>query len=160
MSDEPQDSTPPPPTTPERSKLQAGIDWVAKHWPRARLAHEVMMLDKIQRQNQIVETVARNAMRGQAGNTADRSDGRKGGKMGVSIGDRIIHHHYPQSAEPSSLALKAIPYLLAAALGAGAGATVPWLASVTKPSQVVPSPTVADTDTTRRIEFEVWRPEE
>ena len=48
----------------DRSPLQRGVDWVAKHWPRLRLGHEGFMLDKIQRQQRCVEVSARNAMTG------------------------------------------------------------------------------------------------
>ena len=88
-------------STCNRSAAQRGIDWVAKHWPRARVAHEGMMLDKMQRQNRIVEVAARNSM---TGNMSDL-DGWPGGEgddgMGVSIGDNIHHHYAPQPSEPA-----------------------------------------------------------
>ncbi len=60
MSESPQESTLPP----EGNAVKQGVDWVAKHWVRVRLAHEGMMLEKIQRQNRIVEVNARNTMTG------------------------------------------------------------------------------------------------
>ncbi len=94
MSDA-QKTTPPP-----RSGLQAGIDWVGKHWPRVRLGHEGVMLDKITRQNRCVETLARNAMTGKLDDTegwpgSGEPDAEGGDGMGVKIGDEIHHHNYP-----------------------------------------------------------------
>lgn len=141
MSEQPQHSTT------SRTPLQRGVDWVAKHWPRARLAHEGMMLEKIQRQQRCVEVNARNAM---TGDTTD-TDGwpEEDDEMGVKIGDEI-HHHHPK---PSS---KILPYVLAAALGATGGglALLPWLLS-NRPEP----PAATDQDTTRRVEFEKWIPD-
>ncbi len=56
----------------------------------------------------------------------------------------------------SSLIAKAAPYLLVAALGGGgvAAGVLPWLSNKTSEP-----PSVTDTDTTRRVDVEVWRPD-
>lgn len=61
-----------------------------------------------------------------------------------------------QAGRAKSLAAKALPYILSAALGGGGatGALLPWLLSKTPDP-----PTVTDTDTTRRIEIDKWVPE-
>ena len=51
MNGSPQASIPP-----EIPKgLREGIDRAGKHWPNVRLAHEGVMIDKIQRQARIAE---------------------------------------------------------------------------------------------------------
>ena len=70
-----------------------------------------------------------------------------------------VTHQYPQLTSPvnagGSLLSRLAPYILAAVLGGGlgAGSLLPW--ALSGPSE---SPSIEDTDTTRRIEFEVWRP--
>ena len=128
MSDEQQNQiTTPSPLDP----LKSGLGWVAKHWPRIRLGHEGMMLEKIDRQNRIAQTLARNSMTGNMGDVAGWPGDEGDDKMGVSIGD---HVHYHQSVEPRPPATvppatpaptaespwsQWLPYIMAAALGAG-----------------------------------------
>ncbi len=128
----------------EASAIKHGVDWVAKHWPRVRLGHEGMMLEKIQRQNRIVEITARNTMTGKVDDVADWPSS-EGEKMGVEIGDHVTHNHYydkqmalaalagkdvaEQSAPkkaPGILAKAAIVVALAGSGGA-AGVAIPWL---------------------------------
>jgi len=147
MSCDAQDSQSPP-----RTKFQQGIDWVGKHWPRIRLGHEGMMLDKITRQNRCVEVLARNAMTGEMDN-AEGWPGQEGDDdMGVSIGDTIVNHNYPQPSEPNvpapskSLAAKALPWLLGAAIPASGamGALATYLAN--RPAAMAPAGDAADWD--------------
>jgi hypothetical protein len=99
-----------------------------------------MMLEKIQRQNRIVEIDARNAMTGKVGDVTDFPSSKgKGNEMGVDIGD-TIHNYYPPAppepppavaVQPKSRVLKRLAKAaIAAALvgsGVGAGAAIPFL---------------------------------
>ena len=80
--------------------MKQGVDWVAKHWPRVRLAHEGFMLDKIVRQSRIVEQLAQNSMTGDVENV-DAWPGHEGDDdMGVKIGDEIHYHAAPPKPDP------------------------------------------------------------
>jgi hypothetical protein len=99
-----------------------------------------MMLEKIQRQNRIVEIDARNAMTGKVGDVTDFPSSKgKGNEMGVDIGDTIHNHfHPPPPAQqsppplPSSQPKSKLPSLLVRtaavgvllASGAGGGAAI------------------------------------
>lgn len=127
MNESPQASTPP------SDALRMGVDWVAKHWARVRLGHEGMMLEKIQRQNRIVEVNARNTMTGKSDDVTDWPKS-EGDEMGVDIGDEIHNHYYPPSPATETSAKKPATTLAKAALaaallagGGGAGLGVPWL---------------------------------
>ena len=93
MSDVQQGSTS---TQQPPSGIRAGVDWVGKHWPRVRLAHEGMMVDKIGRQTQIVEVLARNAMTGDSASTDGWPDPEGDDDMSVKIGDEIHYHAAPE----------------------------------------------------------------
>lgn len=164
MSESPQESTLPP----EGNAVKQGVDWVAKHWVRVRLAHEGMMLEKIQRQNRIVEVNARNTMTGKVDDVTDWPS-REGKEMGVDIGDHITHHHYPappplpspaqqpKSQFPKLLAKVAITAALVGS-GAGAGAAMPWLLGMfDKPAPpAVVAPAIGYSD--GYMEVEKWKP--
>ena len=145
MNGTPQESTPP------ESALKKAADWVIPHWTRVRLGHEGLMLDKIQRQNRIVEIDAKNAAAGKSGKTADLEDwpsNRGDDAMGVKIGDEI-HHHYPPPPEApvQKTAGTLAKIALTAALlgtGAGGGVLVPWLLGAFGGGD---KPTAVDTDT-------------
>jgi len=138
--------------------LEAGVGWVAKHWPRIRLGHEGLMLDKIDRQHRIVETLARNTMTGDMKDVAGWPGNEGDDAMGVNIGDHI---HYHQAVEPVAKQQAVAPaatttplwqkLLTSAAMlasGAGAGAGVPWLlGAFDRPAVVQPAATAIDTDT-------------
>lgn len=140
MNGTPQASTPPA----EGNALKAGVKWVAKHWPRVRLGHEGVMLNKIERQTRIVEIDARNVMTGETDCIDGWPDYEGDDQMGVKIGDEITNHYYPQPEEPpkkplpvaealpstepatekpaKSLLARTIPALITAAVvGPGAG---------------------------------------
>ena len=132
--------------------LAAGIDWVAKHWPRARLAHEGMMLDKINRQNRIAEIDARNAMTGKHDDTEGWPD-QEDDSMGVDIGDSIVHNHYPppQAApqppqEPRERS-PWIPLAAGAAIAVAAYMGAKWLDKPPPPPPATPPVVEAPADT-------------
>lgn len=134
MSSVTQESSPPQPKqVEERTGLQKGIDWVGKHWPRVRLAHEGWMLDKIARQQRIVEVTARNTMTGNMKDTSGLPIDEEDDRMGVRIGDEISNHYYglqrqegtaaesPPTEDKRSLVSKLLPWILAAAIPMSAG---------------------------------------
>lgn len=109
-------------------------DKLLRNWAYTRLGHEGMMLDKIDRQNRIVEVLARNAATGDVG---DVRGWPEGDDMGVNIGNEI-HYHNTQSPQPTetptqqtqqpapSPAAKLWPWALAAAAGL-AGFGLPYI---------------------------------
>lgn len=127
---------------PDRSAIGSGIDWVAKHWPRVRLAHEGVMVDRIQRVQRIGEVVARNAMTGKTADTDGWPDYQGTDKMGVEIGDRINNHYYPpQPAAKKPMGALAKAAIATALIGSGAGgvAAVPWLIGLFEQAQQPPA---------------------
>ncbi len=114
-------------------------------WARMRLAHEGMMLEKIQRQNRIVEQLA-----------AQTRDGKFTGgpvpsvpedeNMGVSVGNET-HNHYG-GGETKSLGSLGKLIVAASLLAGGAGAGVVV-------NQLLPSapPAAVDTDTVTDVTF-------
>lgn len=117
-------------------------------WARTRLGHEGMMLEKIQRQNRIVEQLA-----------AQTRDGKFTGgpvpsvpedeDMGVSIGNET-HNHY--AATPKSLGSLGKLIVAASLLAGGAGAGL--LATQLLPSDPPPvPPATVDTDTVTDVTF-------
>jgi len=104
-------------------------DKLLRYWGYARLGHEGMMLDKIQRQTRIVEVLARNAATGDVEDMRGWPGTGDGDDMGVNIGNEI-HYHGGNGAERPSTALPAtaeqpkknwlLPLALAGALGTGA----------------------------------------
>ena len=109
-------------------------DKLLRNWAYTRLGHEGMMLDKIDRQNRIVEVLARNAATGDVG---DVRGWPEGDDMGVNIGNEIHYHgthaqqastqsaEAPKPAAPSP-AVKLWPWALAAAAGL-AGFGLPYV---------------------------------
>jgi len=102
-------------------------DKLLRYWGYARLGHEGMMLDKVQRQTRIVELLARNAATGKVDDVSGWPGEGCGDDMGVSIGNEIHYHSSngasrqpsPQPAEqPKKNWL--LPLALAGALGTGA----------------------------------------
>ena len=150
--------------TTERTPLQGGVDWVAKHWPRVRLGHEGFMLDKIQRESRIVEQLAKNAMTGKK-KDVDVWPGNDGDDaMGVNIGDHIHYHQVlppeptpepvAQAPEPASqskgmstTAKVATSLAAAALLGPGGVGMAAMLGAFDKPPVPVVAPVDTDTDT-------------
>ena len=114
------------------------------------------MLDKIQRQQRIVEQLAKNVMTGKNGDV-DVWPGNDGDDaMGVSIGDHIHYHteqNPPQQPEPTqpkgmSTAAKVATSLAAAALlGPGGVGMAALLGAFDKPPVPVVAPVDTDTDT-------------
>lgn len=137
--------------------LKSGVDWVGKHWPRVRLAHEGTMLDKIVRQQKCVEVSARNAM---TGKHEDTTGWPEGDDMGVAIGDHIENHYYTspvvsQSAETSNdqpLWKKLAPYLVGAVLVCGGSGLGYWFG---RPSQQPPQQPAVISSPDRWIEYDV-----
>lgn len=188
MSDEQQDSTQSTAETPAEDKdnaLKRGVDWVAKHWPRVRLGHEGMMLEKIQRQSRCVETLARNTMTGKMGDVTGWPSSGEEEDMGVNIGDHI-HYHMPATSSeangeaakepdiseapqdlaegrteaPAEMSTKAVlttlsAVALASALLPAIGVT---LASALGAFDKPAATQFLDTDTTRRLEMEKFHP--
>ena len=71
-----------------------------RQWMQARLAHEAMMLEKIQQQNKRVLQVADLALYGTVtGEQTETASPALGEDMGVNIGNKEIHYHVAQSAE-------------------------------------------------------------
>lgn len=71
-----------------------------QQWMQTHLAHQGMMLDKIQRQQAIVEATARFAATGDSAQLASEitPQGVEDAEMGVSIGNKEYHvHNYPAS---------------------------------------------------------------
>ena len=137
-----------------------------QQWMQTRLAHEAMMLDKIQQQNKRVLELADAARTGTIGKESAAST--EGDDMGVSIGNKEYHYHYENAQQANSTteaspAMKATNTLGkiaagAALLGAGGigalgiGMAVDYL---TKPSPpVVVQPADTDTDTNSKLRFE------
>ena len=161
MNDSPQEST-----LPLETAARKAVDWVAKHWARVRLGHEGVMLDKIERQNRIVEVVARNAMTGKPDDTEGWPPSGDD-SMGVDIGDTIHNHYYPASTEtpakePASAPTQSkLPSLLKKAVitaallgtGGGVGVAVPWLMGLFDNPAAVQS-----TDKWNTVETEPWSP--
>lgn len=61
----------------------------------------------------------------------------------------------PEAVPPQptqGVIVKALPYLLAAAIGGGGVAAVPWIA------QLFTRPAATDTDTVTNVEIEAWKP--
>ena len=81
------------------------------NWANLRLGHEAMMLDKIQRQNRIVE----DTVRGQQKDLGYESTLDQDDEMGVSVGNKITHIH---QQEPEKKGSSLIPLAMAAAAGA------------------------------------------
>ena len=134
-------------------------DWrdeLKKHWANVRLGHEAYMLDKIQRQNRIVEVNARNTM---TGSNSDDVDGwPEDEEMGVSIGN-TINYSLPQSAAPQpaaspdrSLASRLLPWVAAAGL---LGTTGFGAAAIALLANRLPPPAVVDTDTDTDTQYAV-----
>jgi len=75
---------------------------VAKNWINTRLAHEGMMLDKIQRQGALVRRLIRKTQNGTLGTATDEpEDAVEADDVGVMIGNEI-HNHYGQQPTPSA----------------------------------------------------------
>lgn len=144
------------------SALRSSVDWTMKHWTRVRLGHEGVMLERIQRVQRIGEIAARNAVSGKGDDTSGWPGNEEGDKMGVKIGDEIHHHYALPTPEPTpnkaSLLSKVALVAALLYLGAGAVAIPLWLAGNSdREKPAIESPPAVDTDTTRRIEIEVWR---
>jgi hypothetical protein len=139
-----------------------------------------MMIDKIERQNRIVEIDARNAMTNEPANIDGWPDMGEG-SMGCRIGDEIHNHHYhsvppppPQQGETQvtegrelptaeelpekSFLSKALPYVGMALLGGGGVVGIDFVRSFFADDP--PASEYLDTDTTRRIDAEVFGPGE
>lgn len=118
---------------------------ILDQWAQIRLGHEGMMLDKIQRQNRIVETTVKSMQR-EAGYTESGSEPEAADEMGVSIGNRITHeHHYQQTNSGGGMKAALIGLAASALLGPAAGVATHFLLSDR-------STPVVDTDTDTRTE--------
>jgi hypothetical protein len=134
-------------STTETNPKTLASDWrnkLLRNWANMRLGHEGMMLDKITRQNRIVEVLARNAA---TGDVSDVSGWPEGDDMGVNIGNEIHYHGgnpapvQPMEKTPAPTASKVLPWILAAAAAlGGAGLTSVLLdrEPAVKPSVVAP----------------------
>ena len=123
-------------------------DWkdeLKENWLSTRLAFQGMMLGRIERQQLAEEEMARH-VRQLAGVNGQPQD--EGEEMGVSIGNKIFHHHEAQTPSDSSgkgswLQKAAVAVALLAG-GSGLGYVAGQLGS-----EVVDT----DTDTTSVIDF-------
>lgn len=138
------------------SALKQGVDWVAKHWPRIRLGHEGFMLNKIDRQARIVETIAKNAMTGDTQNTEGWPDESEEDEMGVKIGDTIYNFNEAPPAPPSPPAPTEAappqrsrwgPVAVAASMGFASAMLGNAILNSTQPSEPIPASVDTDTDT-------------
>lgn len=144
-----------------------------QQWMQTHLAHQGMMLDKIQRQQAIVEATARFAATGDSAQLAKEitPQGVEDAEMGVSIGNKEYHvHNYPSSpvtntttttteASPvakasSTLAKAAAAAALVGAGGIGVVGVNMAIDALTRPD---PSPVIVqpatDTDTNAGLRF-------
>jgi hypothetical protein len=124
-------------TDPQREKFLL-------NWMQTRLAHEGMMLNKILRQNRIVEQLAAQTREGKFSGGQTPSD-LEGEDMGVSIGNET-HNHYEGGPRPIGLLGKLIVAASLLAGGAGAGVLISELLSADLPPAV-------DTDTATDVAF-------
>lgn len=94
---------------------QPGAWWdkLFRMWAQTRLAHEGMMLEKIGRQNQIVQQNATALMAEAHGGQLPEVE-----EMGVSIGNET-HNTYTVPAANGGTLQKLLPWILAAGLGGG-----------------------------------------
>ncbi len=81
-------------------ELLEGLEETVDDWAKLRLAHEGLMVDRIQRIQRIGEIDARNAMTGKHDDTTGWPFDEEANAMGVNIGDNVVNHYYPQTAEP------------------------------------------------------------
>lgn len=138
----------------------------SQNWADTRLAHEGMMLDKIQRQTQIVEQLAAQTRDGKF--SSGEVPATPEDDMGVSIGNEI-HNHYPAATPPedrppevATPTIEAQPvgslakWILAASLllGGATGAGVAVLINQARsPDPPTTTPHVVDTNTTTDVMF-------
>lgn len=98
-----------------------------ENWAGTRLAHEGIMLDKIQRQNRIVQDSVQHLQREAGYEVSDLEASEEDDGMGVSIGNKINHTHYHQEKSDSGGLKSAMIGLAAAAvLGPLAGVVTNW----------------------------------
>lgn len=100
----------------KQEKKQEKEDWIrekdARNWALTRLGHEGLMLDKIQRQNKIVENTVKGLQKDS--NMTASDDGED--DTGVSIGNetRTENHYHSAEKKPTT------PWLPLSILAAGA----------------------------------------
>ncbi len=153
----------PPPPTPE------DLPWkeeLLQQWMQARLAHEGMMLDKIQQQNKRVLELADAARTGTIGKESAAST--EGDDMGVSIGNKEYHYHYENAQQANSTTTEASPVAkasstlakaaaAAALVGAGGIGVVGVNMAIDALTRPDPSPVIVqpatDTDTNAGLRF-------
>lgn len=139
---------------------------VVNLWAMTRLAHEGMMLDKIQRQSRIVEDSVKHLQK-EAGISTEEPEPQgdeESEQMGVSIGNKVTHqHYYSQKTENETTAgsnggLKAAILGLAASalLGPAAGVATHWFLSEDEPAETTPS-TDTTSDVTPGFGVPEWR---
>lgn len=75
-----------------REPLQSWIQKITKDWAGVRLAHEAMMLDKINKQNQRVFALADQTMTGKFEPTA--APPASGDDVGINVGNESKEYHY------------------------------------------------------------------
>jgi hypothetical protein len=132
-------------------------DWkdeYKENWLGAKLGYEGVMLDRVRRQQQTEETLARHA-RSKAG-VVESGGEESGDDMGVSIGNKTFNHYTSSQQQQtetqpggSSLLQKAV---VAAALVAGGGGAGILASQLINPPAVIDS-IDTDTDTISVIDF-------
>jgi hypothetical protein len=125
------------------------------NWARMRLGHEGMMLEKIQRQNRIVEHLAAQTRDGKftGGPVPSVPEGED---MGVSIGNET-HNHY--AGAPKSLGSLG-KLVVAASLLAGGGGVGALVSQLLPSNPPLPPPAVVDTDTITDVAFPKESPDD
>ncbi|MFH1184690.1 MAG: hypothetical protein V1755_06580 [Chloroflexota bacterium] len=69
-------------------------DWrgeLKQNWANVRLAHEAMMLDKLQHDGRLIRRLARKTQDGTLGQATAEPEDAEGDEMGVSIGNTIYY---------------------------------------------------------------------
>jgi hypothetical protein len=119
------------------SRLRGMIDAVTQGWPDkvakqylgVRMARQAASIEKIMRQNRVLERLACKTQDGTIGRKDPDADKMlEDDGMGVHVGDQVATHHYHTQPEAQESGLKsAITVVALLAAGAGAAALVPKL---------------------------------
>ena len=102
-----------------------------KNWMNTRLAHEAVVLEKLQKDGSVVRRLVRKNQDGTLGKAT--SEPEDADDMGVAVGNETTHNHY--YAKPNGVSVLAKAAITAALLGSGvaAGAAIPWLLGMLNP---------------------------
>lgn len=141
-------------TVPEPIPERSDVAKAKRHVFNRHLAHEGIMLDRMQRQLRSAEKLQRFAA---TGDTNDLPKPGEDDEMGVNIGNEYHLHQVVQPTEkppvsvPQAAASKLLPFVLGAAL-AGGSTGLGWV--LAKWNETPKPPATADTDTDTITEFD------